>query len=123
MKKIMIVDDDPDQTLTVKEVLEQFPDYKVITINSGIDCINYLKNNEFPNLILMDIMMPKMTGWQTLEQIKEHPKWKKIPIIFLTARTDSVAKHAGNFLGDDYIEKPVSIDVLKERIEKVLKKY
>jgi len=63
-----------------------------------------------------------MSGWETYKKIKENPSWKSIPIVFLTARIDRVAKDAGHFYGEDYIEKPFDIVELKLRIEKVLKK-
>jgi len=120
-KKIMIVDDEPDQILTVKVALEDMDDeYEVIGADSGMQCLELLKNNQIPDLILLDIMMPEMTGWNTYDRIKENEAWRKIPIVFLTARTDRIAKDAGDFLAEDYIEKPFNIEDLKERIDKVL---
>jgi len=63
-----------------------------------------------------------MSGWQTFDKIKGNDDWKGIPIVFLSARTDNIAKNAGGFLGEDYIEKPFEIKNLKERIEKAIKK-
>jgi DNA-binding response OmpR family regulator len=60
-----------------------------------------------------------MSGWEVFDRIKENPSWNTIPVIFLTARTDRIAKNAGSFLGEDYIEKPFEIVDLKNRIEKV----
>jgi DNA-binding response OmpR family regulator len=65
-------------------------------------------------------MMPELSGWKTFDLIKGNDSWKNIPIVFLTARTDNVAKNAGGFLGEDYIEKPFEIKDLKERIDKIL---
>ena len=61
-----------------------------------------------------------MSGWETFDRIKENPSWMNIPIFFLTARTDRVAKNAGGFLGDDYIEKPFEITELKRKIDTVI---
>ena len=61
-----------------------------------------------------------MNGWQVLEKIRENDNWKDIPIIILTARTDNLAKNAGKFLAEDYIEKPYTDKILKERIQIVL---
>ena len=117
----MIVDDDPDLLHSVKQALEYMDDnYKVTCASSGIQCLKLLKDNEIPDLILLDIMMPKMSGWETLKTIKENLSWKDIPIVFLTARNDQIAKDSGGFLGDDYIGKPFDIDDLKKRIDKVL---
>ena len=84
-------------------------------------CIELLKNNEIPDLILLDIMMPEMNGWELFDKLKDNPSWGKIPIVFLTARTDRIAENAGQFLGDDYIEKPVKAEELRNIIEKTLK--
>lgn len=124
MIKIMIVDDDPAQIFTVEKILEEVEGkYKVISANSGMDCLQLLKNNEIPDIILLDIMMPEMSGWETLDRLKENKDWRDIPIVFLTARTDKVAENAGRFLGEDYIEKPYEPEDLMRRIDKVLGKH
>ena len=121
MKKIMVVDDEPDQIATVKYVLENSSsEYEIISAESGNKCLELLNNNQIPDLILLDIMMPEMSGWEVFNQIKENPSWKKIPIIFLTARTDKIAKKAGVFLGDDFIEKPFNSKYLIEKINEVI---
>jgi CheY-like chemotaxis protein len=121
-KKILIVDDDSSIRYTVKSGLETYDDnYQVFTCGSGFECIEFLENNKLPDLILLDIMMPGMSGWATYDKIKENDMWKNIPIVFLTARTDKVAKKAGDILGDEYIEKPAQIPQIKEKIEKLLK--
>jgi len=79
-----------------------------------------LKENITPDIILLDIMMPHMSGWEVFDQIRKNPSWNTIPIVFLTARTDRTAKNAGSFLGEDFIEKPFDIADLKRRIEIVL---
>ena len=65
--------------------------------------------------------MPGMSGWKVFDKLKDNASWEKIPIIFLTARTDKIAENAGGFLGNDFIEKPFDIKDLKSRIDKVLK--
>ncbi|MDH7516988.1 MAG: response regulator [Candidatus Thermoplasmatota archaeon] len=119
-KKIMVVDDDPSIIYTVKHGLEALdPDFSIIGANSGEQCLKLL-TSEIPDVILLDIMMPGMTGWETINKIKQNDSWKTIPIILLTARTDRIAKDAGAFLADDYIEKPFQIQDIKQRIDKVL---
>lgn len=123
MKKIMVVDDEPDQTFTLECSLKNMSDeFEVITANSGIDCIDMLKKNIIPDLILLDIMMPKMNGWEVYDKVRSNPKFSKIPIVFLTARTDDIAKNAGSFLGEDYIEKPYDTKEVIKRIKKILDK-
>ena len=118
---ILVVDDNPDVILTVKAGLEDSQNkYSIIGANSGEKCLKLLDDSQLPDLILLDIMMPEMTGWETFDLIKENESWKDIPIVLLTARTDRIAKNAGDFLGDDYIEKPFEVNDLKARIDKVL---
>jgi len=122
MKKIMVVDDEPDQIYVIKKSLEKAGvNYKIIAANSGAQCLEFLEKNQIPDLILLDIMMPEMSGWIVFDKLKHNAMWEKIPIIFLTARTDKIAENAGDFLGDDYIEKPFDAKDLKSRIDKVLK--
>ena len=122
MKKIMVVDDEPDQIYVIKKSLEKAGvTYEIITANSGAQCLEFLEKNQIPDLILLDIMMPEMSGWIVFDKLKDNVMWEKIPIIFLTARTDKIAENAGGFLGDDFIEKPFDTKDLKSRIDKVLK--
>ena len=121
-KKVMVVDDNPDIILAVKSGLEQYQgEYEVIGAESGKRCLHLLETNK-PDLILLDIMMPEMSGWETFDRIKGSPVWGNIPVVFLTARTDRVARNAGGFLAEDYIEKPFEIIDLKNRIDKVIEK-
>jgi CheY-like chemotaxis protein len=121
MKTILVVDDSPDVITSLKIGLEDISGmYKILGAENGQKCLEMLKNNIIPDIIFLDIMMPQMSGWEVFDRIKENPSWNSIPIIFLTARTDRVAKNAGSFLGDDYVEKPFNIADLKKRIENVL---
>jgi len=124
MKKIMLVDDEKDQIFSIKTGFEQeYPNqYEIIGVESGKKCIELLEKNVEPDLILLDIMMPEMDGWEVFDKIKANQSWRKIPIIFLTARSDGLAKSAGSMIADDYIEKPIDIQELKIRIDNVLKK-
>ena len=121
-KTIFVVDDDPDITHSVKWVMEYLgPEkYVVICIENGNKCLELLQANLIPDLILLDIMMPGMSGWMLSDRLRENPSWKNIPIIFLTARRDEFAQEAGKPLSKDYITKPFDIHDLKTRIEKVL---
>jgi len=121
VKKIMIVDDNPDILFSIKSGLEVVADdYEIIGAESGEKCLELLET-ETPDLILLDIMMPEMSGWETFDKLKGNASWeKKIPVVFLTARTDRIAKNAGGFLGDDYIEKPFEIAELKRRIDEII---
>jgi DNA-binding response OmpR family regulator len=117
-KTILVVDDNPDVITSLKTGLEDATqEYMIVGAENGQKCLELLKDNIIPDIILLDIMMPQMSGWEVFDRIKENPSWNTIPVIFLTARTDRIAKKAGSFLGDDYIEKPFEIIDLKNRIE------
>jgi len=124
MKKILLVDDEQDQIFGIKTALEETysGEFEIIPAETGAKCISLLSDGTAPDLILLDIMMPEMSGWEVYDKIRDNPEWRHIPIVFLTARTDRIAENAGEFLGDDYIEKPVEIDQLKKRINNVLEK-
>ena len=117
----MVVDDDSDIILSVQEGFDDLnSEYKIMGVESGEECIKFLKNDQIPDAILLDIMMPEMSGWEVYDRLKENMDWENIPIVFLTARTDRVAVNAGNFLGADYIEKPFEITYLKNRLDLIL---
>ncbi len=119
----MIVDDDPVQIFTVEEILKEAGGkYELISANSGRDCLQLLKNKKIPDLILLDIMMPEMNGWDVFAKVKENPKWREIPIVFLTAQTDPYSEGFGKISADEYIEKPFDMEELKKRIGKVLQR-
>ncbi len=123
-KRIMIVDDSPDVIYAIKNGLESLDsNFEVIGAESGKKCIQLLRENKIPDLILLDIMMPELSGWETFNKLKEKAEWKNIPVVFLTARTDDIAERAGRFLGEDYIEKPFQTEDLKKRIDKILQRY
>ncbi len=118
--KILLVDDDVDIGFTVDLTLSK-SGYEMKYVKSGEECIDLLEKTDYkPDLILLDIMMPGMNGWEVYKRLKETPGLEKIPIVFLTARVDHTAEDAGKFLGDDYIEKPYDAEDLKKRILKIL---
>jgi CheY-like chemotaxis protein len=124
MKKIMLIDDEKDQIYFIKTSFENLfrKEYTIIPAESGEKCFELLNNKELPHLILLDIMMPRMNGWEVFDRLRANPAWKDIPIIFLTARTDEFAEHAGLLIAEDYIKKPIEIKELKIRIDNVLKR-
>ena len=119
-KTIMVVDDNPDLIYSVKTGLASVcNDYEIIGVESGKACLDLLKEH-IPDLILLDIMMPGMDGWDVCAKIKSNKKTENIPIVFLTAKTDSISKGIGRLASADYIEKPFDIRELKKRIDAVL---
>ena len=121
-KTILVVDDNHDLIYSVSEgLMSVSKNYKVVGAEGGKQCLDFLKN-QTPDLILLDIMMPGMDGWDVCAKIKANKKTEKIPIVFLTAKTDPISKGMGGLASEDYIEKPFDIMDLKKRIERVLKK-
>jgi len=121
-KVILVVDDEPDILLTVGQTLEMFG-YTVIKAKDGVECITKLNDlDTIPDLVLLDIMMPDLSGWDVAAKIKENPSWQEIPIVFLTAKGDTMSIGMGNLAAEDYIVKPFDVRDLKERVEKILNK-
>jgi|TARA_B100001964_G_C14215880_1_gene592775 two-component system alkaline phosphatase synthesis response regulator PhoP len=120
-KIVLLVDDNPDLLYSVKKGLESLSeDYGVVTAESGRKCLQSLKSIK-PALILLDIMMPGMDGWDTCAKIKSNKKTENIHIVFLTAKTDPVSKSMGRLASADYITKPFDMKDLKKRIDFVVK--
>jgi len=124
-KKILLVDDDADFTEAVKLLLES-RSYDVTVANDGKEGLKKVQT-EGPNLIILDVMMPEMDGYQVCAKLKADPKYRQIPILLLTAvgesiPTTSYTKEMGmKTEADDYIPKPVEPVVLVERVENILR--
>jgi len=118
MKKILIADDRYEVVELVKATLEG-EDYQVIDASDGKEALEKIKR-EKPDLVLLDIIMPKMDGFEVLSEVKKDPKTKEIPIIMLTAKGQKLDKDKGRRLGaQDYIVKPFSPSHLLIKIEEV----
>ncbi len=118
--KIMIVDDEPDVVDLVKLVLKS-EGYEVVTANSGKEALEKMVK-EMPDLVLLDIMMPQMDGWEVYNHIKSNTTTKDIPVAMLTAKSQSIDKMIGLHVVqvDDYITKPFGRAELLERVKKIL---
>ena len=116
MQQTIFVVDDSDVILqNAEEGLG--PYYNVLTMPNGMSMFSMLKNIR-PSLILLDIAMPEINGFQTLEVLKKHPKYSNIPVMFLTGMTDEETKAKCFKLGAvDFITKPFSIPILVNRIK------
>jgi len=121
-KKIMVVDDEPDILTTVGQMLE-LSGYEVIRAIDGKECLKKLNESTTnPDLIVLDIMMPDVSGWDVAAKIKENPEWRNIPIVFLTAKGDTMSIGMGGMASEDYIVKPFDVKDLIIRIQKILGK-
>ena len=119
-KKIMVVDDEESLRELVKVILEQ-EGFKVITAKSGQECLDKLKEVK-PDLILLDMMMPGMSGRETCERIRENPETKDLRVVFLTvARFSEVGKDILSKMNVlDYITKPFDNEDLVKRVKRAL---
>jgi CheY-like chemotaxis protein len=113
----VVVDDDPDVLCTVRQILEK-NGYKVYAFDNGREMLRHLNEGKKPSLIILDIMMPEMSGWQIHKKLQENHIWKDIPIVFLSSRANDVALDMYNRYGIEYISKPFDINDFKEGIEK-----
>ncbi|HAV92350.1 TPA: two-component system response regulator [candidate division WOR-3 bacterium] len=120
MKKILIIDDDEDIISLIKIILEN-ESYSVIGASSGEEGIKTAIKQK-PELILLDIMMPIMDGWEILKMLRTEESTRKIPVAMLTCKTDVKDKLTGLQEGAiDYITKPFSPEELIERVDKIFK--
>lgn len=121
-KSIMVVDDNKDVRHTLRAILKNMlKEHSIIEVDSGNACLDLLKKGTRPDLILLDIMMPGIDGWTVASRIKEDPKLKKIPVIFLSAKIKDPKDKRNKELSEDYIEKPFDIDDLSSSIKKALR--
>lgn len=118
MKKILMVDDVATNLICATQVLK--PTYDVSTAKSGRQALLML-NEMTPDLIMLDINMPVMDGYEVFEKLQANPEWADIPVVFLTAESDMTKEIKGLEMGAmDFIRKPFDPEVMKARIDKIL---
>jgi twitching motility two-component system response regulator PilG len=118
-KKIIIVDDDPNILELFQDVLEG-KGYQVTPFTRGWEALQSVSRDR-PDLIILDIMMPRVNGYEVCQILKENPKTKAIPVIFLTALSHQEAlKRAAEGGADDFLVKPCPTEKLLKHIEKFL---
>ncbi len=118
-RKVLVVDDDPVLVRLVKEMLKN-QGFVVETAKDGIDAMVMVKK-EKPDLIVLDIMMPELNGYDVLRALKFTDEYKEIPVLLLTAREQELDKRIGEMMGIDYLQKPVQREALVEKIKKIFK--
>ena len=119
-KKILVVDDEVDLVETVRFPLEM-EGYDVLVSYNGEDALNQARK-ENPDLIILDLMLPKLDGYKVCRLLKFDERYKHIPILMLTAKTQEKDKILGKETGaDEYITKPFEMDDLMEKVKKYLK--
>ena len=113
---VLVVDDTPDNLVLVSELLGDH--YRVKVANSGARALKAAQTDPVPDLVLLDIMMPEMDGYEVCRQLKASAATRDIPVIFLTARADRDDERLGLELGAvDYITKPMSPPIVLARVQ------
>jgi len=120
-KKVLLIDDDEMHLTTAELYLKD--DYEILKVKSGEEALNRLNNNEFvPDVVLLDIVMPGMNGWEVFKKIRTS-SLKDVPIAFLTTENAQSEKDRANKLGAaDYITKPFNMTLLKSKVKDILSK-
>jgi two-component system response regulator VicR len=119
-KRVVCIEDEPEMIDLVRLILGR-KGFNVIGANGGIEGLETVRRLR-PDLVLLDLMMPDMDGWEVYQQIKADPSLREIPVVVVTAKAQSIDKVLGLHIAkvDDYITKPFGPQELLESVEKIL---
>jgi two-component system response regulator VicR len=119
-KRLVCIEDEPEMIDLVSLILSR-KGFNVIGANGGVEGLEVVRR-EKPDLILLDLMMPDMDGWEVYQQIKADEELREIPVVVVTAKAQSIDKVLGLHIAkvDDYITKPFGPQELLESVEKIL---
>ena len=122
-KKVYLIDDEEVQLTTAELFLKS--EYEIHKARSGQEALDYINNNKFvPNIILLDIIMPNMDGWEVFKRMKEIEILKNVPIVFLTSVKEEVKQKEALKMGvADYIVKPYNMTELKSRVKDIITRF
>jgi two-component system response regulator VicR len=122
LRKVVCVEDEQEMIDLIRLILSR-KGFEVIGANGGRKGLEAVRA-EKPDVVLLDLMMPEMDGWQVYQQLKADPNTAEIPVIVVTAKAQNIDKVLGLHIAkvDDYIPKPFSLQELVDRIEAVLKR-
>lgn len=122
MKRILCVEDEPEMIDLMRLILSR-RGFEVSGASGGLEGLNKIRESH-PDLVLLDLMMPDMDGWEVYQQMKSDESLRKIPVIVVTAKAQSIDKVLGLHIAkvDDYIAKPFSPQELISSVDKVLAK-
>jgi len=119
-KKILLVDDSKTTLMMERAILEKRTHYQCVTAADGLEAVSRA-NTEHPDLILMDVVMPRMNGFEACKQMRQQAATRDIPIVLLTTRGEEAYMEAGFQSGcNDYLTKPVNGDELVKLLESYL---
>ncbi len=114
--RILLVDDIPGNLKILALALKD--EHKVLVATSGAEALEIANTEPLPDLILLDIMMPGIDGYEVCQRLKDDEKTQEIPIIFVTALDDDINEEYGLSLGaEDFIRKPYSVAIIKRRVK------
>jgi CheY-like chemotaxis protein len=122
--RVLVVDDDPDILDALTTILSTQP-YQIDTARDGIECVDKVRA-ETPDLIILDLLMPKMDGFAVVRELRENPKYAKIPILILTSVREDASRRRYELETSlamdvqDYVEKPISPPALLDRVRNLL---
>ena len=120
MQTILVVDDDKDIVDLVKYNLQK-EGFNVLTARNGTAALE--QASQLPDLVILDVMMPEVNGWEVVKRLKANVKTASIPVVFLTAKASEVDEVLGLELGaDDYLVKPISMPKLLARVRAIFRK-
>ena len=119
-KRVVCIEDEPEMIDLVRLILGR-KGFDVIGANGGVEGLETVKREQ-PDLVLLDLMMPDMDGWEVYQQMKADPALRDIPVVVVTAKAQSIDKVLGLHIAkvDDYITKPFGPQELLESVEKIL---
>ncbi|MDR2702524.1 MAG: response regulator [Spirochaetaceae bacterium] len=119
-KRILVIDDDTIFLTTAELFLKD--EYEMYKANSGEEAMKLLNDQKIvPHLIMLDILMPNMDGWQIYNKLKALNDYKEIPVVFLTSMNEETEKKRAQKIGAaDYITKPFNLTDLRSRIKKII---
>jgi len=119
-KRVVCIEDEPEMIDLVRLILGR-KGFNVIGANGGIEGLETVRR-ELPDLVLLDLMMPDMDGWEVYQQMKADEGLREIPVVVVTAKAQSIDKVLGLHIAkvDDYITKPFGPQELLESVEKII---
>lgn len=119
-RRVLIVEDEPDNQEIVRAVVEDMVGCRAILAGDGVEALSRLAD-EVPDLVLLDLMLPRLDGYEVARQIKADPRTRSIPVVAITAlarpKDRARAEEAGC---DDYVDKPFDLDLLERKIRSQL---
>lgn len=120
MKRILVIDDSEANLLLINSIFEDEPEIEVAVESNSTRALKTVRKNN-PDLILLDLMMPNIDGFQILGEMKKDSFFDRIPVMIVSARLDAEAKkEAKKYRISDYIEKPLDLDLIEKKIYEIL---